>query len=108
MQPLDLGLGPPRLGIPLPGDSGQPPRVTRVVDGYQLHSERFQVSTGHTAARSDQSQPLSALPGNGPHAFLTAARSSLTSPRRQPGQAAAATMAATDGKVPMTFDPAAS
>jgi hypothetical protein len=47
MQPLDLGLGQPRLGVQLPRDSGQPPRVTRVVGGYQLHPECVQVITGH-------------------------------------------------------------
>src|SRR5580700_11484866 len=57
MPPLDLGLGQPRLGVQLPRDSGEPPQVTLVVGGYQLHPEYVQVITGHIAAPSDQSQP---------------------------------------------------
>jgi hypothetical protein len=49
MQPLDLGLGQPRLGVQLPCESGQPPRVTCVVGGHQLCPECFQVITGHVA-----------------------------------------------------------
>ena len=44
--------GPPRLGVQLPCDSGQPPRSTSIAGGRQPHPDRFQVITGHAADRA--------------------------------------------------------
>ena len=80
MQPLDLGVSQPRLGVQQPCDSGEPPRVTRVVGHYQLHPECVQVITGHMQQLLSKVNRIPALRANGSNTFLTAAHGLLMRP----------------------------